>query len=179
MKTLVTDRLKLRPWSPDDADFVFDLYSRWEVQRFIGAVPHVMADRAEAVDRISAWRAMEHPVHAIWAVEIAETGALAGTLLLKSIPASGDTTPLQPSGDTEIGWHFHPDYWHRGYASEAASAALQYAFDSGLTKVVAVTSPANLASQRVCTRIGMTPAGLTSDYYNATCELFVATAQPR
>lgn len=134
-----------------------------------------MEDRAEAVERILTWQRLDHPVHAIWAVETAEATEVVGTLLLKSIPASGDSTPLQPSGDTEIGWHFHPDHWGNGYASEAASAALRHAFASGLEKVVAVTSPENLASQSVCTRIGMTHAGTTSNYYNATCELFTAT----
>jgi len=82
--------------------------------------------------------------------------------------------PLQPSGDTEIGWHFHPDYWGSGYASEAASAVLAHAWASGLERVVAVTNPENTASQAVCLRIGMRHDGQTDRYYNATCELFVA-----
>ncbi len=176
MKTLSTNRLNLRRWDQDDADFVFDMYSRWDVKRFIGPTPRIMVERSEAVERISIWQGFDHPVHGFWAVEIKATGELAGTLLLKLIPASGESTALHPSEDTEIGWHFHPDYWGHGYASEAAAAALQHAFAGGLEKVVAVTSPENLASQRVCTRIGMTHAGPTSDYYNASCELFVSTA---
>jgi RimJ/RimL family protein N-acetyltransferase len=113
---------------------------------------------------------MDHPVHAVWAVQIKATGRLAGTLLLKSIPASGRSLPLQPSGDTEIGWHFHPDHWGHGYASEAAAAALEYAFTSGLKRVVAVTAPANTASQRVCGRIGMRHLGQTTEYYNSLCD---------
>jgi len=170
---LKTERLSLRPWEPADADFVFDMYSRWEVQRFIGLVPRIMEERSEAVELIERWRNLEHPVHRIWAVERLEDAALLGTILLKSIPASGEP-PLQPSGDTEIGWHFHPGYWGNGYASEAASAALEYAFAHGLAKVVAVTNPQNFASQAVCTRIGMEHRDRTERYYNADCELFVA-----
>jgi RimJ/RimL family protein N-acetyltransferase len=96
-----------------------------------------------------------------------------GTLLLKSIPASG-TALQQASGDTEIGWHFHPDYWGKGYATEAASAVLAHGFSEGLDLVVAVTAPENLASQKVCTRLGMKHRGTTDRYYDATCELFVA-----
>jgi RimJ/RimL family protein N-acetyltransferase len=200
VENLETERLILRPWEPKDADFVLDLYSRWEVQRFIGNPPRVMADRAEAEERIRVWRAMDHPVHAVWVVQLkgpaqqanpaqpsnppqqtdpSQPGipghskpALAGTLLLKSIPASGAELPLQPSGDTEIGWHFHPDHWGKGYATEAAAAVLAYAFNNGVPKVVAVTNPANTASQRVCTRIGLLHRGRTSRYYNALCELF-------
>lgn len=97
-----------------------------------------------------------------------------GTVLLKPIPASGDSVPLQPSGDIEIGWHFHPDFWGNGYATEAASVVLEHAFHSGLETVVAVTSPENLASQNVCLRIGLVERGLTDRYYNTRCALFVA-----
>lgn len=176
MHSLETDRLRLRPWEDDDADFVFDMYSRWEVQRFIGLVPRVMENRSEAVERIERWRAMDHAVHGIWAVTRKSDGALVGTVLLKPIPASGDSLPLQPSGDIEIGWHFHPDHWGNGYATEAAGVVLHHAFAAGLNKVVAVTNPENHASQRVCERIGLVRQGLTDRYYNATCELFVGTA---
>ncbi|WP_181762494.1 GNAT family N-acetyltransferase [Pseudarthrobacter sp. B4EP4b] len=194
VKSLETKRLILRPWEPEDAGFVLDLYSRWEVQRFIGNHPQVMREFAEAEERIRVWRTMDYPLHGAWAVQLKEavqlkkaaqlkeplqsksTPPLAGTLLLKSIPASGETLPLQPSGDTEIGWHFHPDCWAHGYATEAAAAVLAYALEGGLDRVVAVTAPANAASQRVCRRIGMTHLGQTNRYYNALCELFEARA---
>jgi RimJ/RimL family protein N-acetyltransferase len=176
VQTLETDRLILRRWELEDANFVFDLYSRWEVQRFIGNPPRVMTEWAEAEERIGAWRHMHHPMHAVWAVQLKDSGQLAGSLLLKSIPASGDSLPLQPSGDTEIGWHFHPDHWGHGFASEAAAAGLHYAFATGLRRIVAVTAPANTASQKVCGRIGMMHLGQTARYYNQLCELFEATA---
>jgi RimJ/RimL family protein N-acetyltransferase len=179
---LETGRLILRPWEPEDAAFVLDLYSRWEVQRFIGTKPRVMTSMAEAGELIDKWRGIDHPMHGIWAVQLkahpeaaqqrTAKPQLAGTLLLKSIPASGSELPLQPSGDTEIGWHFHPDHWGNGYATEAAQVVLGHAFARGLPRVVAVTSPANAASQRVCTRIGLSHRGQTDKYYNAVCELF-------
>jgi RimJ/RimL family protein N-acetyltransferase len=172
MRELSTDRLLLRAWREEDADFVFDMYRRAEVQRYIGRVPRVMESRDEAVARIAGWQALDHPVHAVWAVEVRDTGRLAGTLLLKGIPASGPSVPLEDSGDTEIGWHLHPESWGNGYATEAASAALAHGFAGGLTRIVAVTNPANTASQNVCLRIGMTHLGQTTAYYNTTCELF-------
>lgn len=187
MPTLTSDRLILRPWRDDDADFVLDLYSRIEVQRYIGAVPTLLQTREEALARITRWRELRHPlathlVHQIWAVELTDSHELVGTLLLKSIPASPGTSEASveagpsaapgPSGDTEIGWHFHPEHWGNGYAAEAASAVLAHAFAAGLDRVVAVTNPANLASQRVCTRIGMTHLGPTEAYYGLRCELF-------
>jgi RimJ/RimL family protein N-acetyltransferase len=169
--TLSTQRLTLRPWTVDDADFLFDLYSRWEVQRFIGREPRVMTDRAEAIARAERLSGLDHPVHGVWAITETETGRPHGALLLKELPASGAGEPLQPSGETEIGWHLHPDAWGHGYATEAAERVLEHAFESGLQRVLAVTHPQNLASQRVALRIGMSDLGITEAYYNATCAL--------
>lgn len=131
-----------------------------------------MSDPAAAVALVERLGAFEDPVHGYWVVTLRALRRPLGTVLLKPIPASGTTEPLQPSGDTEIGWHFHPDSWGHGYATEAASAVLRHACDFGLPRVVAVTHPDNRASQRVCERIGMRSLGRTSRYYNAECELF-------
>ena len=100
--------------------------------------------------------------HGDWAVEQRDGGQLLGTLLLKPIPASSDKVPLPPSGDTEIGWHFHPGAWGQGYATEAAARVLAHAFGAGLSEVVAVTNGANAASQGVAQRIGMVHQGQTT-----------------
>lgn len=174
MRSIETERLTLRPLTVDDVEFVFDLYSRFEVQRYIGAVPRVMVDRAEAVERIERWGSIDDPVQGVWAMVERQTARPLGMVLLKPIPASGDELPLRPSGDIEIGWHQHPDAWGNGYATEAASAVLKSALESGLKRVVAVTNPANAASQRVARRIGMHDRGLTDVFYNQTCRLFEA-----
>lgn len=56
----------------------------------------------------------------------------------------------------EIGWVLHPGHQGQGYATEAASALLQYAFD-GLHahRVIATCQPENPASYRVMEKIGM------------------------
>ncbi|MCC3302215.1 GNAT family N-acetyltransferase [Arthrobacter sp. zg-Y895] len=177
MLTLETPRLTLRPYTSEDADFVLDLYSRMEVQRFLGANPKLMRDRAEALTLIEAWSRRDDGTCGIWAVQEKtvqdqDTGNLTGTLLLKPIPASGPER--KPSGDIEIGWHFHPDSWGKGYASEAGAAVLAHAFAAGLPQVVAVTNPANTASMRVCGKIGLQHQSSTDRYYNTVCELFTA-----
>ena len=56
----------------------------------------------------------------------------------------------------EIGWRLARAAWGRGYASEAASAALRWAFESlELDEVVSFTVPANTRSWKVMERIGM------------------------
>lgn len=171
--TLTTDRLILRPWGDDDADFAFDLYSRWEVARFLGRTPAVMTERVEAERRIARLRALEDDLRAFRVVTLPD-GTPLGTVMLQPIPASGPE-PLRPSGDTEIGWHFHPEHWGHGYAAEASGALLTAAL-ADLPRVLAVTYPDNAASQRVCERIGMRRLGATDAYYNVRMELFEATA---
>jgi RimJ/RimL family protein N-acetyltransferase len=177
MTTLQTDRLLLRPWTaePDDVDFLFDMYGRWEVQRYLGSEPRVVTDRAEMVERAERWATVESGIPGlpgVLAVTDLATGERFGTVLMKPLPASGDTEPLAPSGETEVGWHLHPDAWGHGYASESASRMLQEAWRGGLARVLAVTYPDNTASQAVARRIGMHDRGLTDRFYNITCELF-------
>jgi RimJ/RimL family protein N-acetyltransferase len=57
----------------------------------------------------------------------------------------------------EIGWRLAFDHWGKGYASEAALAALNYAFASlAIDEIVSFTVAANRRSIRVMDRIGLT-----------------------
>lgn len=175
--TLRTERLLLRPWTtePGDVDFLFDMYGRWEVQRYIGREPRVVTDRHEIVERAERWAVAESGIPdlpGMLAVTDLLTGERFGSVLLKPLPASAETEPLPPSGETEVGWHLHPDAWGRGYASESASRMLREAWRVGLARVLAVTHPANAGSQAVARRIGMSDRGLTDRFYNSTCALF-------
>lgn len=176
--TLTSDRLTLRPLEVDDAGAVLDLYSRPEVQRWIGR-GQVMETLHEAHDLVAHRRAAELPAPmGVWVIE-AETPAV-GMLLLKPIPISGTPLAADPrnpalllsSDEVEIGWHLHPDMWGRGLATEAANRVLEHAREHGLRHVVAVTHPDNLASRRVANRIGMTDRGPTDRYYDTTTQLF-------
>ncbi|MBQ1025008.1 GNAT family N-acetyltransferase [Micromonospora sp. C95] len=171
MRTIASDRLLLRPWREEDVDFLLDLESRWEVVRFLGAQPTLMNSREDALASITRRRAIDHPIHGIWAITTAAGDRLVGNLLLKPIPLSAGESVGGPN-DVEIGWHLHPDVWGHGYATEAAAAVLDDAFGRGLTRVIAVTDPDNRASQAVCRRLGMTHLGRTTRYYDTTNELF-------
>ncbi|GAA0434547.1 acetyltransferase [Actinoplanes capillaceus] len=177
MRTIMSDRLLLRPWHDGDADFLLDLESRWEVVRFLGAHPAIMRTRQDALASIRRRRAVDHPVHGIWLITVAD-GVPVGNLLLKPIPLSAGESTGGPD-EVEIGWHLHPDAWGQGYATEAAEAVLHDAFGRGLARVVAVTDPDNHASQAVCRRLGMTALGRTAKYYDAVHELFEHRAQHR
>ncbi|MFT2712981.1 GNAT family N-acetyltransferase [Clavibacter sp. Sh2126] len=179
MPDLATDRLLLRRFTEADAPFLLDLHARPEVMRWIGTGA-VQADPAQAVARAARYAALDHPVRGIWAIEDRDGGTLLGTLLLKDLPASAaplaadDPAPRDApeDGETEIGWHLHPDAWGRGVATEAARRVLAHAAEGGLTRVLAVTNPANAPSQAVCRRIGMRLLGRTHGYYDKECALF-------
>lgn len=169
VRSIASPRLLLRPWENGDAGFLFDLESRWETVRYLGPQARRMTDEEEAAESIERRRAVDHPVHGIWAVTRGHDGALLGNLLLKPIPLSTGALGAPP---VEIGWHFHPSAQGCGYATEAAGAVMADAAKRGLGSVVAVTDPRNAASQRVCARLDMDDRGLTADYYDKTNRLF-------
>lgn len=168
-----TPRLIIRPWRLDEADRLFDLLRRMEVVRWLGNPPRPMQHRDEAVARIEQWSAelaADQPFGR-WAAVQRASGIPAGTVLLKPLP-DGD-------GEVEIGWHFHPDSWGRGLATESAAALLARGFAEGLDEVWAVTDLDNHASAAVCQRIGMRLLGTTNRWYHEPSLMFWAGAQAR
>jgi RimJ/RimL family protein N-acetyltransferase len=161
-----TERLVIRGWSLADADTFFDVYRRWEVVRWLGATPQALTTLDGAEARITRWAEanLASEVEGRWAVESRDDGRLLGTVLLVGLPG-GD-------GELEVGWHFHPDAWGHGYATEAASGAVHWAFTHGLDEVYAVVRPDNARSIAVCERLGMEALGRTTRYYDSELELF-------
>ena len=167
-----TDRLVVRDWVDTDEDRVFDIYRRWEVSRWLGASPRVMADRDAAGRTIERWNERNRDAtYGVWAVEERLTGTVAGTVLLMPLPEPTDGSASR--GEVEVGWHFHPDAWGRGLATESARGAISHGFKAGLSEIYAVVRPDNVASLAVCGRLGMRPLGLVSRWYGATLQAFV------
>lgn len=161
-----TDRLVVRSWHLSDSDAFFDIYRRWEVARWLGSAPRALETLDEAEARVTRWAELNRSAEGEgrWAVERREDGRVVGTVLLVRLP-DGD-------GEVEVGWHFHPDAWGHGYATESARGAVDWGFRRGLGEVLAVVRPGNTASTAVCLRLGMEPQGLTSRYYGLELELF-------
>jgi len=164
-----TDRLVVREWTdePADLDRIYDIYSRWEVARWLGAQPQAMASRDQAPGVVRRWRELHSASggrYGAWAVQPRGTGLVAGTVLFKPLPNG--------AGEVEVGWHLHPDSWGHGYATESARGAVERGFRAGLTEVYAVVRPDNAASLAVCRRLGMTPLGRTERWYGVPVEAF-------
>jgi RimJ/RimL family protein N-acetyltransferase len=74
----------------------------------------------------------------------------------------GQTGPWQPDGwpGTEVGFVFHPDAWGKGFAREAATAAMDWAVDTlGWDEIIHCIDPDNHASQQLARRLGAENSG--------------------
>jgi RimJ/RimL family protein N-acetyltransferase len=172
-----TERLIVRPYTAEDRSFVLDMYSRQEVQRFIGTQTP-LASMEEAADLLMRWRSATsiNPLLGICAVTLRATRKPVGTVMLKMAPLSADAQPMPLSDDYEVGWHLHPDYWGHGYATEASAGALQRGFQAGIAEILSVMHPDNAPSRRVAQRLGMVYVGRTRRYYSAEADVYRATA---
>lgn len=163
-----TARLVIRPWRLNEADRLFDLRRRMEVVKWLSTPPKPMVHPDEAVARIERWSAdlAADPRFGAWAAVERASGVPAGTVLLKPLP-DGD-------GEVEIGWHFHPDSWGKGLATEGAGALLARGFAGGLDEIWAVTHLDNDPSAAVCRRIGLRLLGITHRWYHEPSLMFWA-----
>ena len=141
--TLETERLILRAPQPDDFEAWAAFCADEEAARFIGGKQ----------DRIGAWRIMS-VMSGAWLVR--------GFSMFSVIEKSsgewvGRVGPWQPEGwpGTEVGWGIAREHWGKGYATEAAEAAIDWAFATqGWTEVIHTIEPANVNSQKVAQRLG-------------------------
>ncbi len=90
---------------------------------------------------------LQHPGYGYWFTRLKGSNQFIGYFLVKT---------LVETGETEIGYRLHPDYWGQGLATEGATALLNYCFDKlGKDRVVAVAHPDNMASRRVLEKSGL------------------------
>ena len=95
----------------------------------------------------------------LWAVIRKEDGAFLGQCGITMQDIYGERVP-------EIGYLLARRYWHKGYATEAARACKQYAFETlGLPAVYSIIRENNLPSRRVAERNGMRVVGTLIKHY--------------
>lgn len=141
-----TERLVLRQWRDEDRAPFAALNADPDVMEFFPST-RTRAESDAAVDRMSA-QIDEHG-WGLFAVE--RDGEFLGFTGL-AVPAF--EASFQPA--VEIGWRFARSAWGRGYATEAARAAVAHAFDVlELDGLVSFTAEQNLRSRAVMERLGM------------------------
>jgi len=146
---LTTARLLLRRWRESDLAPFAELNADPEVMRHIGD-PLSRAQSDAFAARIEGH--LETDGYGLWAVELRATGAFVG---FTGLARQTFEAPFNPS--VEVGWRLAREAWGHGYATEAAHAALHFAFEVlELEEVVSITTASNVRSQAVMRRLGMT-----------------------
>ncbi len=145
---LKANRLILRRWRKEDLSPFAEMNADPLTMRFMPGV--MTADET----RLQMERFEEHhrlQGFGVWALEAPGVAPFVGFTGLQRVGVEAPFTPA-----VEVGWRLTPAYWGRGYATEAAKAALRYGFEElALDQIVSFTVPANTASWAVMERIGM------------------------
>ena len=159
-----TERLVLRIPRIGDFERFAELHADEEAARHIGG----------AVTRAEAWRRFLSQPGA-WVVQGFGMFAIverdSGRWL-------GQAGPWRPEGwpGNEIGYSLHPDAWGRGYALEAATAAIEWALEHlGWDGFIHCIAPENAASQKLAKRLGSTlqgPASLPPPHAHVAAEIW-------
>lgn len=145
-----TERLSLRNWRPEDREPFLSATNTPAVMQWLGGVMSA-EDAAAAFDRMTGWH--EERGFTFWAAERREDKALLGFCGLKI----ADAPTSSVTGSYEIGWRLREDAWGRGYAREAATASLDFAFARlAAPRVVSITIVENSPSWGLMERLGMT-----------------------
>lgn len=142
--TLETERLILRMFREEDFESYASICADADVMHYLGGKPYT---------RLEAWRHMAFLIghwhlrgYGHWAVEEKASGRVIGRLGF-----------LNPEGwpGFEIGWTLGRESWGKGYATEGARRALEYAFtELNQDHVISLIHPENQASIRVAERLG-------------------------
>jgi RimJ/RimL family protein N-acetyltransferase len=143
---LHTDRLTLREMTVDDLDFIAAMLAHPEVMRYY---PKQLS-RDEALEWIERQIGRyEQDGHGMWLVHHRYSGHPLGQAGLVA-------RVIEEQPETEIGYLLHRPFWGKGFASEAAAAIRDYAFERlKRRRVISLIRPANMPSRKVAERIGM------------------------
>lgn len=145
VQELETGRLRLRQWTLADLDNFAMLHGDGRVMRDLGGPISRSESQRKLLEYIAGW---DENGFGRWCVTD-QAGRFLGYVGVNRI------TEDHPLGEhCEIGWRLHPAAWGKGFAVEAAIAALKDAFlRSRLTEVLAYTAPDNMQSQSVIAKL--------------------------
>lgn len=142
-----TERLVLREMGPDDLPVVTSMLT--------DPVAMVSYNGPFTSREVQDWlsRQLERyhsDGYGLWAVDLGATGQMIGQCGITWQDINGVRCP-------EVGYHIVREFWHQGFAAEAALACRDYAFtELGMGEVFAQVRDINIASMNVAIRIGMT-----------------------
>ncbi|MEY7972430.1 GNAT family N-acetyltransferase [Saccharomonospora xinjiangensis] len=144
LRPLHTPRLLLRPFTDDDLPVVVGLQAARETHPHESTPPTPQEARAQFRSWLRHWS--DHGFGYV-AVELAATGRVIGVGGLQRADIDGETV-------LNLYYRFRPDAWGHGYASEMATAMVEWAArELPTTPVVIVTNVSNTAARRVAEKL--------------------------
>ena len=155
---LRTDRLLVRDWSGADAEAALRLHRDEAFKLWLPELEDIPdADAMQAV--LQRWAAEQlemSPGTGRWALVALDGDALVGGISLLPMPV--------PEADVEMAYQLAPEYWGRGYITEAAQAMARWAFEHSLVELFALVEPENARAAATARRIGMEWVGESEKY---------------
>jgi ribosomal-protein-alanine N-acetyltransferase len=153
---LETQLLILRELTEFDAKVSFSILSNPQVTRYYGRETIESLDEAKEFLHYFKQKFYEKRGFR-WGIEIKETKQLIGTIGLDA------WVPKQRRA--EIGYEIHPEYWKKGYATEAALKIISFGFDSlELIRIGAIIFPENEPSNKLLNKLGFQSEGILRSY---------------
>jgi RimJ/RimL family protein N-acetyltransferase len=151
-----TERLLLRKPVPEDADGVLRYSSDPEVMRFLGGAPEGEIDAAAVVARwLARWEANGFGQLVVVRREDGRFLGRSGLLVWDRRTWEQSTIRDAAEPEVELGWTLVREHWGNGYATEAAHAARDWAFETvGVERLISLVDLENARSIRVVERLG-------------------------
>jgi RimJ/RimL family protein N-acetyltransferase len=147
--TIETERLILRAWKSEDAE----AFARMNIDPIVMEYLPRALNRKDSDKLLKRFQAhfTKHG-YGLFAMERKEDGEFVGFTGLQNVEFDAHFTPA-----VEIAWRLDTEYWGKGYATEAAKAVLDYAFNTlKLKDVVTFTVHDNERMMHVFDKMGMT-----------------------
>ena len=156
---IITERLILRKLVPEDLDDMYLLDSNPEVMRYVGVPPvRSKEESAKMIDFIIS-QYNNNGTGRLAVIE-KETNRFVGWSGIKLITETVNNT----TNFYELGYRFLPEFWGKGYATEAALASLDLGFHQlGADKIYAYADIENKVSNHILTKLGFQNKGIFTD----------------
>ena len=168
---LETPRLRLRRLREDDIPALVEIAGAWEVSRYTAKIPHPFSEQdARGFIEKSILDRNANTRH-VFGIERRIEGDLIGNIEVN-----------MGSGDDIFGYVLGQDFWGQGYGTEAAQAAVRFAFQrANKCDLAAAVHPANPASGRVLEKAGFVYSHINTDLHgrcaNVEAKVYVQKAE--
>jgi RimJ/RimL family protein N-acetyltransferase len=140
-----TERLVLREFHAEDAEFITQLLNTEKWIKYIGNKQvKSLEDARQYINRLA--KSYNENGFGLWCIELKETSSPIGMCGL---------VKREGLDDIDIGFALMPEQENKGFAFEAAAATIKIAKETGAEKLLAITAKDNAGSIRLLEKLGL------------------------